>query len=57
MLTGGPQEVDDLLRSPLLRRWYGKNVCVHEGHVDGQKMRALPLGPKWQFKYAATSVL
>ena len=43
-----PHDVDDLIRSPLLIRWYGKNICLHPGHTGG-KLVALPLGPKWQW--------
>ena len=44
-----PHDVDDLIRSPLLIRWYGKNICLHPGHTGG-KLVALPLGPKWQWR-------
>ena len=43
-----PHDVDDLIHSPLLIRWYGKNICLHPGHTGG-KLLSLPLGPKWQW--------
>lgn len=43
-----PSDVDDLIRSPLLIRWYAKNMCLHPAHTGG-KLVPLPLGPKWQW--------
>jgi hypothetical protein len=45
-------DVETLIGSALLVRWYGKNMCLHPGHF-GEKLRPLPLGPKWQFKSTA----
>eukprot|EP00952_Eustigmatos_sp_NYUAD-ZCMA_P004731 20804-Eustigmatos_ZCMA.PRE.1 len=47
-----PRDVDDLIRSPLLIRWYAKNMCLFPGHTYG-KLVTLPLGPKWQWRSTA----
>ena len=41
-------DIDILMQSPLLRRWYVKNLCIQPEHYGG-KLVAVPLGPKWQW--------